>query len=220
VNAPGNKLFLGQDFGFQMQEGQWSYWGPGGKRGGLAYPALRGRIQLRNAAAALCALDALRDRLPLAAQDARRGLAEVEIAGRFQVLPGRPQLVLDVAHNPQAALTLADNLGGAGFSPETIAVCGMLRDKDIGGVLRALAPRITRWHLATLPGPRGASAETLERELQTIGANVPAEKFPTVEKALEAAAARVSPDDKIVVFGSFLTVGEAMAWLKHKTSKH
>jgi len=219
MNASGNKLLIGKEFGFQVQENQWSYWGPGGKRGGLAWPALRGRIQLRNAAAALCALDTLRERLPLAAQDARRGLAEVEIAGRFQVLPGRPQMILDVAHNPQAAQTLADNLGGAGFSPETVAVCGMLRDKDIGGVLRAVAPRVTRWHLATLPGPRGASADALAGELEQLGLHAPAEKFASVESALESAAARVTPDDKIVVFGSFLTVGEAMAWLKNKTSK-
>jgi dihydrofolate synthase/folylpolyglutamate synthase len=218
--AAGEKLFFGKDFGFQIQENQWSYWGPAGTRGGLAFPALRGRIQLRNAAAALCALDALRDRLPLAAQDLRRGLAEVEIPARFQVLPGRPQMILDVAHNPQAAQTLADNLGAAGFSPETIAVCGMLRDKDMGGVLRALLPRVTRWHLATLPGPRGASAAMLAEHLRGAGAQAPMEEFASVENALAAAAGRVTPDDKIVVFGSFLTVGETMAWLKHKTSRH
>jgi dihydrofolate synthase/folylpolyglutamate synthase len=220
LEAAGDKLLLGKDFGFQVQEGQWSYWGPGGKRGGLAFPALRGRIQLRNAAAALCALDALRDRMPLAAQDLRRGLAEVEIPARFQVLAGRPQMILDVAHNPQAAQTLADNLGAAGFSPETIAVCGMLRDKDIAGVLRAMAPRVTRWHLATLPGPRGASAAVLAEHLRSVGVRAPSEEFASVENAVAAAAARVTADDKIVVFGSFLTVGEAMAWLKLKTSKH
>ena len=218
VSATGDKLFLGKDFGFQAQETQWSYWGPGGKRGGLAWPALRGRIQLRNAAAALCALDTLRERLPVAAQDVRRGLAEVAIPARFQVLPGRPQVVLDVAHNPQAAQTLADNLGAAGFSPETIAVCGMLRDKDIAGTLRALAPRVTRWHVATLPGPRGASADLLGDHLRGLGASA-AEKFASVEDALEAALGRATPDDKIVVFGSFLTVGEAMQWLTNKTSK-
>src|SRR4029434_3969596 len=101
---------------------QWSYWGPGARRGGLAYPALRGRIQLSNAAAAICALGALA--LPLAMQDVRRGLAEVEIPGRFQVLPGRPQVILDVAHNAQAARVLAGNLADSGFASETIAVCG------------------------------------------------------------------------------------------------
>jgi dihydrofolate synthase/folylpolyglutamate synthase len=219
LGAVGNKLFLGKDFGFERQEGQWAYWGPRGRRAGLAHPALRGGIQLRNAAAALCALDALE--LPVAMQEIRRGLAEVTLAGRFQVLPGRPQVILDVAHNVEAARNLADNLAASGFAPETIAVCGMLRDKDIAGVLRALAPRVTRWHLATLPEPRGASAHDLEERLRTLDAGAVAEKFPLPAQALAAALERAEEGDKIVVFGSFLTVGEAMSWLKNnnKTSK-
>src|SRR6185436_8278232 len=91
LESIANKLLLGKDFGYTAGEGQWTYWGPGGKRAGLAYPALRGVIQLRNAAAALCALDALK--LPIAMQEIRRGLAEVSLPGRFQVLPGRPQVI-------------------------------------------------------------------------------------------------------------------------------
>jgi dihydrofolate synthase / folylpolyglutamate synthase len=217
--AVGNKLFLGKDFGFERQEGQWVYWGPRGRRPGLAHPALRGAIQLRNAAAVLCALDALE--LPVAMQEIRNGLAEVTLPGRFQVLPGRPQVILDVAHNVEAAGNLADNLAASGFAPETIAVCGMLRDKDIAGVLRVMAPRVTRWHFASLPGPRGSSAEDLERNLRMVEPRAQAEKFPSPANALAAALERAEEGDKIVVFGSFLTVGEAMSWLKNnnKTSK-
>ncbi len=211
--APGEKLLLGRDFGFQSRENQWTYWGPQGRRSALAYPALRGGVQLRNASAALCALDALR--LPVAMQEVRRGLAEVELPARFQVLPGRPQVILDVAHNVEAAKVLADNLAASGFAPETIAVCGMLRDKDIAGVLRALAPRVTQWHFASLPGPRGAGADELEKHVD--GA---ARKFASPAQAFEAAQAIAGDGDKIVVFGSFLTVGEVAAWLKNKkTSK-
>jgi dihydrofolate synthase/folylpolyglutamate synthase len=219
LGAVGNKLFFGREFGYQRQENQWTYWGPRGRRPGLAHPALRGGIQLRNAAAVLCALDALE--LPVAMQEIRRGLAEVTLPGRFQVLPGRPQVILDVAHNVEAARNLAGNLAASGFAPETIAVCGMLRDKDIAGVLRALAPRVTRWHFASLPGPRAASADDLERNLRSFDPGVPAAKFPAPAAALAAARERAEEGDKIVVFGSFLTVGEAMAWLQNnnKTSK-
>ena len=212
--AVGNKLYLGKDFGYELQGGQWAYWGAKGKRAGLAHPALRGGIQLRNAAAVLCALDALE--LPVAMQEIRRGLAEVTLAGRFQVLPGRPQVILDVAHNVEAARNLADNLADSGFAPETIAVCGMLRDKDIAGVLHALAPRITRWHLASLEGPRAASADDLAHHLEG-----PVFKHESPRAALAAALERAGEGDKIVVFGSFFTVGEAMSWLKknNKTSK-
>ncbi|HEX6267370.1 MAG TPA: bifunctional tetrahydrofolate synthase/dihydrofolate synthase [Burkholderiales bacterium] len=207
-------LLIGRDFGFSAEQHQWSYWGPGGKRGGLAYPALRGKVQLRNAAAALCALDALHMRIPVAMQDVRRGLAEVELPGRFQVLAGRPQVILDVAHNPQAARALAGNLADAGFAPETIAVCGMLRDKDIGAVVRELAPRVTRWHLATLPGPRGARAADIAAHLQ---GNI--HRYDSPAQAFAAAREAAGEGDKIVVFGSFLTVADVMAWLKNnKTS--
>ena len=202
-------ILLGRDFGYANQGTQWSYWGPAGKRSGLAHPALRGGVQLRNASAAIAALDTLRQRLPIAAKDVRRALAEVNLPGRFQVLPGRPQVVLDVAHNPEAAAVLAANLGDSGFSPETIAVFGMLRDKDIAGVMRAVAPRITRWHLATLPGPRGADARLLSSIFLELKIQAPAVEHDSVAEALAAAKAEAAEDDKIVVFGSFLTVAGA-----------
>ncbi|HEX2565927.1 MAG TPA: bifunctional tetrahydrofolate synthase/dihydrofolate synthase [Burkholderiales bacterium] len=215
--APGEKLLLGKDFGYAAEGAQWSYWGPHGKRGGLAWPALRGAIQLRNASAALCALDTLHAKLPLAMQDVRRGLADASLPGRFQVLPGRPQVILDVAHNPQAAKALAQNLGDSGFSPEVFAVCGMLRDKDISGVLRELASRVTRWHFATLPPPRGALADELAEHLAAIDAKADASIHESPAKAFDAAAGAAAQNDKIVVFGSFLTVGDVMAWLKRRT---
>ena len=202
-------LLLGRDFGYVNQGAQWSCRGPAGKRSGLAHPALRGVAQLRNASAAIAALDTLRYRLPIAMQDVRRALAEVALPGRFQVLPGRPQVVLDVAHNPEAAAVLAANLGESGFSPETIAVFGMLRDKDIAGVVRAVAPRVTRWHLATLPGPRGADARFLSSIFLDMQIPTPIVEHDTVAAALAAARNEAGEGDKIVVFGSFLTVAGA-----------
>ena len=209
VNSNAKLLLIGRDFGYANQGTQWSYWGPGGRRSGLAHPALRGAMQLRNASAALAALDSLRERLPLAMQHVRHGLAEASLPGRFQVLPGRPQVILDVAHNPEAAAVLAANLGDSGYAPETIAVVGMLKDKDIAGVLRAVAPRITQWHLATLAGPRGAQAADLNNVLKREKITMEAKEHPTVALALAAARKEARENDKIVVFGSFLTVADA-----------
>lgn len=206
-------LRLGEQFGFTSEPAQWSYWGPAGKRHGLAYPALRGRVQLRNASAALCALDALRERLPIAMQEVRQGLARVSLPGRFQVLPGRPQIILDVGHNPEAARVLAGNLGASGYAPNTIAVVGMLRDKDITNVVRTLAPAVDSWHLASLPGPRGASAADIEAVLDALAIAKPHRSHANPVDALHAAREEATPDDKIIVFGSFLTVGAILTLL-------
>ncbi len=203
-------LLLGRDFGYRAQAGQWDYWGPAGKRAALAHPALRGAVQLRNAAAALAALDTLREQLPVAMQDVRRGLAEVALPGRFQVLPGRPQVILDVAHNPEAACTLAANLSAGGYAQETIAVFGMLRDKDVAAVVREVATRFTRWHLASLSGPRGASAAELARFLEAAEVNAPRREHANPAVAFAAALSEAGENDKIVAFGSFLTVAEVM----------
>jgi dihydrofolate synthase/folylpolyglutamate synthase len=203
-------LLIGRDFGYVPQGSQWSYWGPAGKRHGLAYPALRGSLQLRNAAASLAVLDVLRERLPVGMQDVRHGFARVSLPGRFQVLAGRPQIVLDVAHNPEAAAVLAENLATSGYARETIAVFGMLRDKDIAGVVRAVAPAITRWHLAALAGARGTSAQELARIVREAGGTGPLLQHENAAAALRAAESEAGENDKIIIF---LTVAAAMAHL-------
>jgi dihydrofolate synthase/folylpolyglutamate synthase len=201
---------IGRDFGFVPQGQQWMVWGRDGRRGGLAHPALRGARQLANAAVAIAALGALRVRLPVGMQDIRNGLARVELPGRFQVLPGRPTVVLDVAHNPQAARVLADNLGEMGFFPETHAVFGMLRDKDIAGVCNALRKTFSSWSIADLAVPRGATADALARALADSGAEGQVLRFGNPRDAYAAARKRAGENDRIVVFGSFHTVADVM----------
>ena len=208
---------IGRDFGFLRQEGQWQYWGRDGKKlGGLAFPALRGDCQLLNASCAMAALDALHDRLPVTAQDIRRGLSEVEITGRCQVLPGRPQIVLDVAHNPQAATALAASLGGMGFARTTWAVFGMMADKDIAGVVEAMQSRVDCWLPCDLSGPRAASATALAEILAKVGAGKTAAGFATPADAFAWALENASDDDRILAFGSFLTVADVMRYLGRK----
>ena len=222
ARAIGARLqVMGVDFGYLRQEQQWLYWGrPANesakrgedatiRRGGLAFPALRGKQQLANAACALAALDTLRAHLPVAMKDIRQGLIQVELAGRFQVLPGRPAVVLDVAHNPQAARALAANLADMGLHRNTWAVFGMLADKDIDSVIDALHERVSNWLPSTLPGPRAASADSLARRLRARGMTVVGE-FPSPVAALACAQENAGEDDRILVFGSFLSVAAAL----------
>ena len=216
----GAELWIsGRDFGFGGDRQQWGYWryaqppGQGGltRRGGLAYPALRGANQLLNAAAVITVLEVLRTRLPISMQAIRQGLMLVEAPARFQVLAGQPAVVLDVAHNPQAAGVLAENLGSMGFFPETWAVLGMLADKDVEGLAARIGPRIDHWLLADLPGPRGLSAEDLARRLAAAGIEGELRCFASPALAHAAAREEAGDSDRIVVFGSFLTVADVMA---------
>jgi len=153
----------------------------------------------------------LRELLPVDMQAVRRGLMETELPGRFQVMPGRPVVVLDVAHNPQAAAVLADNLGNMGFYVETWAVFGMLRDKDIAGVIKNVMHRVDHWLLCSLAGARGATAQELAEVLHRLGvADGKVHSFATPAQAYAHATVSVSENDRIMVFGSFLTVAEVM----------
>lgn len=201
---------IGRDFGYQGDRQQWGYWGRGTKRAGMAFPALRGANQLLNASAALAALDSLRERIPVDMGAVRVGLALVSLPGRFQVMPGKPAVILDVAHNPHAAAVLSENLSNMGFFPDTHAVFGMLADKDIEGVCRRLRDRVTVWHVASLPGPRGASAEAIEAAIVGSSAGGAVRKHESPRAAYLAARQSVHENDRIVVFGSFLTVADVM----------
>ncbi len=194
---------------------QWNYRGPNGARTALPHPALRGTYQLNNASAALAALDALKDKLPVGMEAARRGLVEVELPGRFQVLPGRPQIILDVAHNPHAARSLAQNL--AALPPaRTFAVFAMLKDKDMAGVAHALKDQVDVWRVAGINAPRGATGAELAHILDTAGvlgataAKGVIQTFATVAEALQHACNEASENDRIAAFGSFYTVAEVM----------
>jgi dihydrofolate synthase/folylpolyglutamate synthase len=204
----GADLWLvGRDFSHTGDRQQWSWQGRGRRHNALAYPALRGANQLLNASGVLAVFEALRDRLPISAQAVRNGLATVELPGRFQIVPGQPALVLDVAHNPQAAATLAFNLDQMGFYPRTHAVFGAMHDKDIAGMVARLAALIDHWYLTELPLPRAAKVEELEQVLRTqLPAQQPS-RHASPSAALAAALAAADPADRIVVFGSFLCVG-------------
>ncbi len=207
----GARLYrIGRDFGPEAEAAQWRYRGPRGSRYGLPYPALRGAFQLNNGAACLAALDELRERLPVTAADVRRGLLDALPAGRFQVLPGTPSVVLDVAHNPHAAAALASNLAAMPCSGDTIAVFAMLADKDVAGVVQATKRHIGRWLLADIREPRGAKAGELLQTLRAQGAGEGAELFPSVDDAYRRACILAKENDRIIVFGSFYTVAAVL----------
>jgi dihydrofolate synthase/folylpolyglutamate synthase len=180
----------------------------------LPRPSLPGPIQVANAATALMALHLLRDRLPLSREAIVRGLQSAHLPGRFQRVPDARgfEWVLDVAHNPAAAATLAANLRALPVSGRTLAVCGMLGDKDVPAVVATLRESVDQWFAASPDGPRAIDAVELQRRAGTAG--VAMQAAGTVPEAMQCAAAAAQPGDRIVVFGSFHTVGPALAALR------
>ncbi|WP_354415604.1 bifunctional tetrahydrofolate synthase/dihydrofolate synthase [Variovorax atrisoli] len=210
ANAIGADLWrFGSDFNFSGDKQQWGWSGRGRRYSGLAYPALRGANQLINAAGVLAALEALRPQLPITAQAVRNGLAMVELPGRFQIVPGEPALVLDVAHNAHAVAALAENLDAMGFYPTTHGVFGVMADKDLAPILARIGPLIDRWYFTDLPTPRAAKAADLLAawQAQNTRTDASASVHAGPMEALRAAIGQAGPADRIVVFGSFFTVG-------------
>lgn len=233
--AIGADLWLfGRDYNYSGDKQQWAYGGRSMRRSALAYPALRGANQLLNASAVLAALEATHQRLPVPAQAIRQGLLLVDLPGRFQVLPGQPTVILDVGHNPHAAAHLRESLDNMGFFPYTHCVFGMLADKDAVGVVKQLKDKVDHWHVATLGGQRGRSGDELVESLKNAGVQGEAfdwqgvvkarqagaiamqapdaslQKYDTVAQAFDTAVQGASANDRILVFGSFVTVSEAL----------
>jgi len=210
VEIDADLWLFGRDFNYSGDKQQWNYAGRQQRRNSLGYPSLRGANQLLNASAALAALEALKDRLPLGAQEIRTGLVMIDLPGRFQVLPGKPTVILDVAHNPHAAATLQQNLGNMGFHPYTYAVFGAMQDKDIAGVIHQLKDQIDHWCVTDLPLPRAARAEHLKTLLMQQSVLSDGQRsiqcFDSPANAYTYALSKAGENDRIVVFGSFLTV--------------
>jgi len=203
----GARLFcLNWDFGIDTVDHFWSWRADGKILSGLPYPAMRGAYQLHNAACALMALECLAERWPVTMANIRAGLTRAVLPGRFQTLPGYPRQVLDVAHNVEAAMALSRTLAAQVIPGRTYAVCAMLSDKPMVDVARCLAPQIASWHIAGLDVPRGASVGDLHDALRQAGISDVTE-HPDVVAAYHAALSHAGPDDRVLVFGSFHTVG-------------
>ena len=209
-------LQIGRDFSFETQDTAWLWRHAQRVRSALPFPAMRGDYQLYNAAGVLMALETLADRYPVTQAEVRSGLLSAVLPGRFQTLPGAPLRVLDVAHNLQAIESLITNLQRQPTAARTIAVCGMLKDKPLAEVMQAMLPVVHVWHLASLTTGRGASAQDLHAALVRAGVTAPVTQHADVTQAYAAALADAGPGDRVVVFGSFHTVGGILRQLQHE----
>ncbi|NIO41300.1 MAG: bifunctional tetrahydrofolate synthase/dihydrofolate synthase [Burkholderiales bacterium] len=211
ANGIGADLHLVErDFGYRRNDNGWQFWNCAGKKPGLPFPALRGENQLDNAAAAIECVGSLHELLPVDMAALRNGLLDARAAARFQLLPTSPLVVLDVAHNAAAAVCLSRNLLGTPGKGKTLAVFGILKDKEVDKIVSTLAEQVDRWFICGLPIARAAVTKQLEQAVHRVRDDVQVDLFGNVANGLAAAQEVARKDDRILVFGSFYTVSEAL----------
>lgn len=216
-----------QDFDYVLADGAWQYLTQGKVVHTLPIPALHGSYQLNNAACAIAAVESLQSSLPVATEVIANAMRQVTLAGRFQTISNSPWVILDVAHNPQAAHALAENLkasktqhgktsSGKSASGKTYAVFAMLADKDVNGVIDAVKNEIDTWYVASINHVRGALAADLAAVIAEVMPIANIKIFDQAADAYQQACIDSSENDKIVVFGSFFTVSSVMQVLSNK----
>ncbi|GMV28667.1 MAG: hypothetical protein AMXMBFR59_07920 [Rhodanobacteraceae bacterium] len=216
--AHGARLVrAGIDYGIERAGFGWCWNGPGGS---LPLPPLllEAGCQPANAAAAIAALRELSERLPLPAEAIARGAGQARVRARLQrTRVGEGELVVDVAHNPQAAAVLAEWLAREPAS-DTVAVFGALDDKDVAGMLQPLRAHVTEWHLVDLSAEsaRGRDLLSLDTEFGTALGPLRRSCWGDVATALDTLAPRLHAGTRIVAFGSFLIAAAALRWLQNQ----
>jgi dihydrofolate synthase/folylpolyglutamate synthase len=215
IGAPLKRL--GNEYGYTREDAAWHYRGSRWNLPQLPAPALMGDMQYANAATAIAALEEIDARLSIPGAAVAQGLRQVRLAARFQVIaparPLAPTWILDVAHNPAAARVLARNLRDLPSGGRTLAVCGILADKDAAGVAAELKDCVHAWWCVTTDGDRSRSGSALAQAVkQEVAA--PVEAADSTSAGCAAALASAQGQDRIVVFGSFHVVGPAMDWLE------
>ncbi len=176
----------------------------------LPMPALFGHVQLHNASCVLMTLQCLRERLPVTRDAIVAGLENVKLEGRFQVRKDRCTQIFDIAHNPHSAAVLADNLLRLPTTGYTHAVFSVLADKDVKGLLDKLAPLVDCWHLAEVHASRALRLDVLHEQVKENVPHARTETYVSVADACHGALSQMSGNDRLLVFGSMITVAEAL----------
>ncbi|MCG8040904.1 MAG: bifunctional tetrahydrofolate synthase/dihydrofolate synthase [Candidatus Thiodiazotropha endolucinida] len=207
----GAELYLaGRDFNASQSDDHLHWQRSGGEPLTLPLARLTGHAQLHNTSAVVMVTRLLQSRLPLQQGQLSQGLRQVSLQGRMQLIEGRPTLLLDVAHNAQAVTSLRRYLDRLDWPAEVYALFGLLKDKDTEAIVECLHSTISAWYLVDLPGARGQSAEQLARVVREHGEQIPVHCFSDFSTAFDCVKSHANAEDLIVIFGSFLIVGDAL----------
>lgn len=202
---------LGVDFDYHCEGRRWQWRGSMTQFVDLPLPGIPGRQQLANASSVLEVLSHVKKRLPVSETAVRKGLQQAYLPGRYQLIPGKPDVFLDVAHNPQAAQLLASYLRQEFSNRRIVALFSAMSDKDIDGIVANMQAIVESWFLAPLATPRAATENRILKTFRRLRMKPPQAGFRDFETAWRAVNAQVEPNDLIVIFGSFFLVSAYMS---------
>jgi len=200
---------LGQEFRYQKSGSGWSWLSDRTHYEDLPLPALKGDFQLQNAAGVIAVVDSLSDKLPVSGEPLTIGIQSASVTGRLMQTGTDPEVLLDVAHNPQSTRVLAEYLTEHPVPGRQLAVIGVMADKDVESMIRPLIKQFDAWFVAQPQLPRALEAEKLADKLSGLGVRGYINQFSSIQEARKAAQTETGRGDRIVIFGSFYTVAEA-----------
>lgn len=209
---------LGRDFDWRTTNSGWNWQRGASRIEDLPPPALLGRTQYDNAASVIALLQAVRADFEVSDSAIHEGLRKTKLRARFERVPGAVEMIFDVAHNQDAARALATNLAATRGQGRTLAVVGMFRDKAAEAVAQALGGSFDLWFAGGLDGPRGQSAAELVSRLRSALPQARLHEHASVADAWQAACRAAQRGDRIVVFGSFQTVGAILRILRESVT--
>ncbi len=199
---------FGKNYGYVKNEEGWDWYSEHETIKALPEPTLKGEHQFRNASSVIMAISLLRKNLPVSDESIRRGLVDVELLGRFQLINESIPVLLDVGHNPEAVGTLIQYLTQNFPDRRIHAIFSMMRDKDIAEVLRMMNPVVCDWFFAPLSNVRAATEELMKDFFCEQGITNVNFGFDGFKDAFAAAKNRAAQDDLLLIFGSFFLVSE------------
>ena len=209
---------LGRDYNLTMGHSDWSWETDNISLEKLPRPMQFCDFQLQNAAGVLMVLEKIKNDYPVSIENIKDGLGSFRFNGRMQFIPGRIPKILDVAHNSESVRELVKNISKIPCLGQTHLIVGMLKDKDHPEVFKVLNNIADSWNIITLTEERGSDAKTLISELNSLGINENVVEYTNVGEALDQLDELSMAGDRIVVTGSFLTVGAALGHLNQESS--
>ena len=202
-----NFLYNQNDFFTKILKDTWVWRSNLGKELVLPLLPLRGDFQYNHASAALQALEIIEPSIIENTKLLNEGINNIALIGRYQRISSSPEIIIDVAHNADSAEKLMDNINREP-KKNTIAVVGILKDKDVYSLVKPMVNNVDKWFCGTINSERGMNSDEIKTRMSGAISHNDIETFDSIDEACTNAMKSLRKEDRLIVYGSFYTVSE------------